>query len=350
MSICIIGAGWYGCYIAEYLLDNFKNLEITIIEKDNCIFNNSSYKNQNRLHIGFHYPRCQITRNKCKINFSKFIDKYNVLTEKLNHNYYVISNESNIDYNDYLNLYDKLDFQISDNIYNFNNIQQNKLIKTNERHINFKLAKLYFSNKLTNKNNNIIKFKYNYTCTTIENINNYVIINNELKFDKVFNCTYNNIQTTDNIIYEKCLTLLYKKTTNIELNGLTIMDGPFCSLYKYDNNIYTLTDVELTPIIKTINLNNLNTNIIEEQSKLIEYIKHFEMKILKYYPDFNKNFEYYNFFESIKCKNINTNDSRDINLSINKNIFNIWCGKISFIFELDSQINTFFSEYSNLVL
>ena len=52
----------------------------------------------------------------------------------------------------------------------------------------------------------------------------------------------------------------------------------------------------------------------------------------------------------IKCKNINTNDSRDINLSINKNIFNIWCGKISFIFELDSQINTFFSEYSNLVL
>ena len=28
---------------------------------------------------------------------------------------------------------------------------------------------------------------------------------NELYFDKVFNCTYNQLQTHQNVIYEKCL-------------------------------------------------------------------------------------------------------------------------------------------------
>ena len=24
-KICIIGTGWYGCYVAEYLIDNYPN-------------------------------------------------------------------------------------------------------------------------------------------------------------------------------------------------------------------------------------------------------------------------------------------------------------------------------------
>ena len=74
-NICIIGGGWYGCYIAEYLLEHFNYLNITIIDEKHDIFEGSSSNNQNRLHLGFHYPKCDITKNKCKLYYTKFLNK-----------------------------------------------------------------------------------------------------------------------------------------------------------------------------------------------------------------------------------------------------------------------------------
>ena len=71
-NICIIGGGWYGCYIAEYLLDNFNHLNITLIDERNDIFEGSSSNNQNRLHLGYHYPRSSETIIEAKKNFKKF--------------------------------------------------------------------------------------------------------------------------------------------------------------------------------------------------------------------------------------------------------------------------------------
>ncbi len=44
---------------------------------------------------------------------------------------------------------------------------------------------------------------------------------------------------------------MYKKIKNIPFNAKTIMDGKFSSLFprETNNSIYTLTDVEFTPII-----------------------------------------------------------------------------------------------------
>ena len=33
-SICIIGGGFYGCYIAKKIKENFKNIKIEIYEKN----------------------------------------------------------------------------------------------------------------------------------------------------------------------------------------------------------------------------------------------------------------------------------------------------------------------------
>lgn len=55
MNIAIIGAGWFGCLIADELLK--RNYKVRIFERENEIFNNASGNNQNRLHLGFHYPR-----------------------------------------------------------------------------------------------------------------------------------------------------------------------------------------------------------------------------------------------------------------------------------------------------
>ena len=129
-NICIIGGGWYGCYIAEYLLEHFNYLNITIIDEKHDIFEGSSSNNQNRLHLGFHYPKCDITKNKCKLYYTKFVNKYKEVILPINKNYYVISSKSTIDYDNYIKLYDINDYSIIENKL-FTNIDNN-IINTNK--------------------------------------------------------------------------------------------------------------------------------------------------------------------------------------------------------------------------
>ena len=75
-NIIIIGTGWYGLYTA-LLLQNKYN--VIILEKNSEIFNNSSNYNQNRLHLGYHYPRCSKTRNLCVNSYHKFINKFSIV-------------------------------------------------------------------------------------------------------------------------------------------------------------------------------------------------------------------------------------------------------------------------------
>ena len=332
-KICVIGTGWYGCYISEYLLDNYSNIDITILEKNNDLFTGSSYKNQNRLHLGYHYPRCPITREKCKKNYNKFLNKYTELVKHVDKNYYCISkNNSNISFNNYIKLYN--DYEVVHN--NFLNNIDGHILNTNEGFIDFKKTKKYFKKKFHNR----IKIKYNYYVKTIKNKDGVVRINNELEFSKVFNCTYNQYQIESPIIYEKCLTLLYKKIEEVPFDCLTIMDGNFSSIYLYYDNIYTLTNVTYTPLIKSYSFKEVREF---NNYDLYNIKKKFEKNILNYYKDFKKKFKYYDFYESFKCKNISDLDSRDINIKIDKNIFNVWCGKISFVCELDFFIKNFLS-------
>jgi hypothetical protein len=355
-NIGIIGGGWYGCYIAEYLLDKYENVNITIIDENNGLFEGSSYKNQNRLHLGFHYPRCNITRNKCKIYFDEFKSKYNDLICEQENNYYVISNKSNINFDEFINLYDEEDYNLKENK-QFTNIQKD-IVNTNEMYIDFTKVKKYFNEKFKEKFKDKVKFIFNYYVYNLsvyhdnKTNNNCIIVNDELQFYKVFNCTYNQLNShlkdsniIDNLIYEKCLTLLYKKVGVTEFDCLTIMDGEFSSIYYYnktDNGdlLYTLTNVQHTPLIKNSKFENVKNY---DNYDLNNKIKLFEENIMYYYPFFKKKYEYFGYFESYKCKNNSEHDSRDINISIKDNVFNVWCGKISFVFELNEKIDNFIS-------
>ena len=129
-KIAIIGSGWYGCHIASILMDIY---DVTIYEKNDVIFNNSSFYNQNRLHLGYHYPRNYATRNMCYKNYDRFKKKYSSLVDNIENNYYAINDDSIIDYNTYVNIYkqEKFEFEIVDNKL-FNNVGK-KIIKVNEQ-------------------------------------------------------------------------------------------------------------------------------------------------------------------------------------------------------------------------
>lgn len=335
-DIGIIGSGWYGLHVANLLKNKFN---VTLLEKDSKIFGRSSYYNQNRLHLGYHYCRDYKTRNLCQRNFDRFVEKYSSTIDSIENNYYMISDSSIIDYETYKSIFshEKFDFDEIEN-QTFTGIEKN-IINTKEGVINSDKARDYFQNNLDNINlilnanvKSIVK-----NCDKIKVLYNEDV---ELKFDMVFNCTFDELKISDNDnTYELTISLLYERINETIFNGITIMDGKFFSLYPRDikNNIFTLTDVEYTPLLSSKNESDFIgfelTNEIEEKTK-----EKFTNKVLNYYKEFNDNFEYRGYFLSRKVKPKTATDSRNISIENNDGIISVSCGKIYGIFDFEDYI------------
>ena len=338
-TVIIIGAGWYGCHIAMILKNKYN---IILIEKESDIFNNSSFFNQNRLHSGFHYCRDYNTRQLCKNNYIRFTEQYGNMIDNINKNYYLISNNSIIDYNTYIHIYKYENFKFN-TIPNklFKNIYMN-IIVVDEQVINSDNVYSYFKENLADikiiLNTKFINYIKKNNITVICEHDN-TIINYEC--DILLDCTYNQAELSKkNYIYELTLSLLFKKIHNINFDAVTIMDGDFMSLYPRDikNNLFTLTDVKLTPIVKSHKYSDIeNANISKEEinnikDKMIERFSY-------YYPDFIENFSYDGYFISKKTKYISSTDSRDIIIDeIEDNVISVNCGKIYGIFYFEDYI------------
>ena len=341
-NVIVIGTGWYGCHIALFLKSN--GYDVTIIEKNSEIFDNSSFYNQNRLHLGYHYPRDFSTRNLCKYNYDKFNKIYSDVIDKIENNYYLISNSSIIDYDTYEHIYkyEKFKFNIVKNKI-FKNVNSN-IIQVDEQVINSNKIKKIFSDELNKCNIPII---FNTEVLNVTNINSIVHVNckNDKNFtcDMLLDCTYNQLGlSSEEYIYELTISLVFKRIRNTEFDAITIMDGKLFSLYprEIDKQLFTLTDVEYTPIIKSKNYNDIKNYIIKDDE--IESIKIKMINKCKlYYPDFENDFEYQSYFISKKTKKISESDSRDITIEeIDNNIISVNCGKIYGIFEFEEYIKS----------
>lgn len=339
MNIIIIGAGWYGLHIFFFLKEHYPKYKLLILEEKSEIFNNSSYYNQNRLHLGYHYPRSHMTREMCKNNFIKFIDNYRDVVDCIDNNFYCISKESIIDYTTYLKIFDNIEYDHTIISNNFLENLDGNIINTKEKIINSSKAKKYFENKLSKE-----YIKLNYRVDDITRKNTKIIINNNLECDVLIDCTCNKLGLQCNYIYELTISLLYKNLNiNNIFDSLTIMDGNFFSLFPTDKskNIYTLTHVKHTPLVKSENIDEINNYIITPE-KVLEVKENMEMDVRKYYEKFSTDFKYYGYFTSFKCKNKSNNDNRECNIFEKNNIISVNCGKITGIFEFEKYIENIF--------
>ena len=327
-QISIIGGGWYGCHLGLSLLR--RGFNVRIYEKNNCIFNEASTNNQNRLHLGFHYPRSHKTRIQSKRGYRLFRLKYPDLISNIDLSLYAISStDSLMDFETY-----KLIMSSSGLIYEdvsncvpivINNIQG--VIDCDEGLINSKEARSYFENELAD----IIKLNYSMTKEDCKKLARDGI---------VIDCTWNKIFNNLDIFYEPTIMFKYKNSQTMEF-GLTIMDGQLCSIFPYDNDYSTLSDVQFTPIgycstaeeaYKVIN--SFSTiKISEIKSKM-------EQKMSIYFPALRDYFSDGEPFFSIKTKAmVNKSDNRYSYLTqIDSNTFSVFAGKIDTIFDIEFSI------------
>ncbi len=160
-KIAIIGAGWFGCHIA-YQLKKLNTFDIKLYEKEKDIFLGASSHNQNRLHLGFHYPRSKQTRLQSKNGFDKFLKLYYFLTKKIKYNIYGISDspETLLDYHTFLQIMksEKLKFKEINSYEKFKILGLSGSILTDER------------------------FHYSFSQISISNISSWIGIVWKIKF------------------------------------------------------------------------------------------------------------------------------------------------------------------------
>lgn len=308
MKIAIIGAGWVGCHLANNLR---QNNDITLYEKDE-VFSGSSFYNQNRLHLGYHYSRSFNTRNLCKNTFTQFYNDYFFIIENVKKNIYSVPiNDSLIDFNTYLKIFEDFNTHKIVEVKNLKHIEGSILVE--EKYINPIKSKKFFQENLLD-------------LIVYDEISENNVSALKKDFDLIINATNNNfLSIKDDTFSENCIVLLYEKVKDSEFDALTLVDGKLMSIYPYDlnSNLYSLTDVEFTP------QGNLSIEVLK--SKM-------ENKVLKYYDNFLNDFKYHSYVKSIKYKLKNLSDTRIPLITQTENIINCFTGKIQGIYFIEDYI------------
>ena len=172
--------GFFGISIALILSKN-KNYQIDLYERKKEILSETSLKNQQRFHLGYHYPRSKKTINEIKESKKKFINFYGSKFFGDTENIYAISKKnSKINFKKYCHNLKKNGLKIKLKKYNFfSSIIENSII-TNEKVLNYFKFKKYLKNKI-------------YRTKNIKLINRaFDLKYNKKHYDKIILCTYYN--------------------------------------------------------------------------------------------------------------------------------------------------------------
>lgn len=230
MKIAVKGGGWYGCHIAMSLLRD--GHDVTLYEKHH-LFAGASGAIPARIHRGYHYPRSGATRTACIEHLAEFEDAYRTLIRYPPLNFYAVAAyDSLVDFATYKlvcgetpGLKDTLTAN-SCAALGIQNIEG--ALRVTEGHVLIGPVRAYFT----------------------EILGQHVVYGEEPPPDVLaIDCTFCANHNVGVARYEPCVTFLYEGPTDM---ALTIMDGPFPSLYPWDEHrrLLSLTSARHTPFCR----------------------------------------------------------------------------------------------------
>jgi len=322
-QVVVIGGGWFGCHIAKSLQDEYT---VSLLEKSPEIFTGTSGHNQNRLHLGFHYPRSHQTRMCAKQGYTEFIQEYGDLCEDVKNNIYgIAAQESFMDFETYLSILDcsGLEYEIvNPKDYGLTNVTG--AVKCKEKLIRNDKAKKYFEDLFWHDCSSILSTN---TEVAMDNINDSVIY---------INCTSQMFMHNKewNLHYEPCVMFNYK--CNFNHSAITIMDGELCTIYPKGDNIFTLYSVNHSPIGEADHPSV--ARMISKQFDVDEKRKLFEDQISNYQPYFTDYFEYCGHETSMRVSVRDNSDKRVPEVSRIDNVIHVLPSKIDNIFHAEREV------------
>lgn len=334
MRILIRGAGWYGCHLGLALLD--AGHEVVVHELRPDIFLGASGNNPARLHSGFHYPRSSLTQESCTENQDNFLRSYGFLANEVKTNLYAVSEfGSLLDFGAYKKCIQKTTAweEANPSYYGLRNVEGAVLVQ--ERHIVIEKAREFFRQALKD---NLL-----FGSQTHED---YL----ESDYDWVIDCTFSQTTATPAKVidrYEPCLTVLLRMDTS---RAITIMDGPFPSLYPWNEElgICSLTSALYTPLSKFCKSYHEASVLLAgtSKNKLMVRAKSMFRQMAYYYPEIEESEVFMNddLKTSIRAMPSSAADARICRVvKTGPKSMVVLAGKIDAIFHAEKQVKEIMS-------
>jgi hypothetical protein len=281
LRVCIIGAGFFGLHIARKIEQRYSTAKVTIIDACKDIFSGAAGNNQCRLHLGFHYPRSGPTIYQALTGFERFNAEYGAACHPIANNLYLIHRDGYVSAEQYLAVMDAFHLKYREvEVPNFV-CDKNKIecaLATEEMYVNLGELK---AQVLDGCDARIILGE---EVISIDAEKGLVLAGDNFSetFDFVINATYTSLnmglsKKPFKVTYEMAC-LVHARTNFKEDCAVTVMDGPFVSVYPASNNTHTLSSVRETPFYKTSNYDDLRNYLItaryrDEAQKLISKIE-----------------------------------------------------------------------------
>ena len=274
MRIRVLGGGWYGCHLALALIE--AGHDVRLYEEAATLFSGASGNMPGRLHLGFHYPRSLATRDACRAHYARFMARYGHLTRGVPTNIYAIARDhSLVDFGNYVqSLKGDVDFVKIESPGEFGLANVEGALLTGERHTLIGAAREWFTKLLGDA---VIHDPSQRDS-------------DHLEYDLTVDCTFcaRDGQGVDR--YEPCVTGILSGPTNV---AVTIMDGPFPSLYPWDevNGLNSITSAKFTPLTKECTTYGEARAILDETSdrtlrercmEMVEQIRHYYPRVRDY--------------------------------------------------------------------
>ena len=326
MRIRILGAGFYGCHLGLALKRAGMDVEIHEIAPN--IFTGASGSIPARLHIGCHYPRSRLTRAACLDHRADFMAEYGFLTRAVPVNLYAIAaDHSLVDFDQYVaTLRNEIEFLTVHDPAEFGLQNVEGAIQVAERHIVTDKAWAYFETELAD----VLR------CNTAPGD-----VDSD-EWDYTIDCTFCANDSAGVDRYKPCLVVLLEGPTD---RAVTIMDGPFGSLYPWNERkrLCSLSSAKWTPFSKTCKtwaearelLDGLSINDIKKQGReMVESMAHF-------YPDIacTPYFKTYHYLTSIRAMPLSGADTRLVDVvRVGERALRVRAGKIDAIIAAEKMI------------
>lgn len=330
MNILVVGGGLFGCSVALELSKSEHN--VTLVEQNSDIMNNASKCNHNRIHYGYHYPRSVETATQSLDGLLSFLVKYKEAVITNFPNYYAVAlNQSNVSAFEYENFCNQVGISYYSE-YPSPHIMNPELLensyKVEEPIFDWEILKKLIKKDLKHSS---VKLKLNTKFTQ-----------KHLKYDFIINCSYSGINNVNEIAGVSSLKFKLQDVIipifkyNYPKIGLTVMDGPFCSIMPKGNtpNHFLLYHAKYSVLKET------EEATIEPLTDISYNLKMIKEDSSRYFP-FIKDTEFIDYWRTIRVIPINSDDARlskVITYPENHKFITVFSGKISTCIKIAKQI------------
>ncbi|CAN0568308.1 unnamed protein product [Ectocarpus sp. 12 AP-2014] len=259
-TYAIIGAGFYGLYLASHLAK--LGHKVVVIDESNQAMGRASYANQARVHNGYHYPRSILTALRSRQLFPEFVSEFSPsIASDFEKIYLIGSLLGNVNAAQFESFCRRIgaDFEFAPQFLKENCNRQfvDGAFRVKEFAFNAVTLRDMMLERLSHHN---VEFVLNTRVTKVRKVSSNIIVSSQegdiATVNQVFNCTYSRLNElfehgiTDLIplkheLTEICLVEVPKILKN---TGVTVMCGPFFSFMPFPSTQYhSFTHVRYTP-------------------------------------------------------------------------------------------------------